>query len=164
MSQSKVLVSACLLGAAVRYDGSHKRVHDPILQIWFDAGRIISVCPELAGGLTVPRAAAEIESGANAVAILHNKARVLTKQGEDVSSAFAQGAQHAAELVRLYGIRVAVLKDGSPSCGSSQVYDGSFSGKRIAGQGLTVALLRQMGVRVFSELELAQADEYLKAQ
>lgn len=160
----KLLVSACLLGHAVRYDGGDKRCVDPILQRWLEESRVVPVCPELAGGLPVPRPAAEIEpagAGEGTLALL-GRARVLEKSGVDVSAAFVAGAQQALALARAQGVRVAVLKQGSPSCGSARVHDGSFSGRLRGGQGVTAALLRQAGLRVFDETELAAADAWLR--
>ncbi len=151
----KVLVSACLLGQPVRYDGRSSG-HPDLLQLWQQQGRVVPLCPELAGGLPTPRPPAEIPGGQGG-AVLDGEARVVTVQGEDVSAEFLAGARLALELVRRHGIRVAVLKSGSPSCGNRQVYDGTFSGCKIDGEGVTSALLRREGVQVFSELELETA-------
>lgn len=151
----KVLVSACLLGQPVRYDG-RSSVHPDLLQVWQREGRVVPLCPEVAGGLPTPRPPAEIPGGQGG-AVLDGEARVVTVQGEDVSAEFLAGARLALELVRRHGIRVAVLKSGSPSCGNRQVYDGTFSGSKIDGEGVTSALLRREGVQVFSELELEEA-------
>ncbi|NCT83886.1 MAG: DUF523 domain-containing protein [Comamonadaceae bacterium] len=156
-----VLLSACLLGRPVRFDGAHQQSADPVLQRWLDQGRVVPLCPEVAGGLPVPRPAAEIARGAGGAQVLAGGARVLTRAGDDVSDAFIAGARQALALVQAHGIRVAVLKDGSPSCGASTVHDGTFTGTRIAGQGVTAALLREAGVQVFSELQFAAADALL---
>lgn len=121
---NRVLVSACLLGHAVRFDGTDKKRHDDILQRWIDAGRVVAVCPEVAGGLPVPRPPAEIESGAGGDAVWFRGARVLTNTDQDVTAEFVHGAEHALSRAQEFGIRVAVLKEGSPSCGSSWSYDG----------------------------------------
>lgn len=157
----KLLVSACLLGDAVRYDGQSKRCPHPLLQRWLDAGRVLPICPEVAGGLPVPRPAAEIEPGRNAEQVLRGEARVLTRAGEDVTPAFLLGADHVADLVRSHRIRIAVLKENSPSCGSQRVNDGRFSGQRIDGSGVTAARLRSLGLLVFSEEQLDAADHAL---
>ena len=141
----KILVSACLLGQSVRYDGQGKGLPDPCLARWQAQGRLVSVCPELAGGLPVPRAPAERQG-----------ARVVTVQGEDVTAAFACGAQAALQLCQAHGIRLALLKEGSPSCGSQQIYDGTFAGQRVAGEGVTAALLRAHGIQVYAETQLAE--------
>lgn len=155
----KVLVSACLLGQPVRYDGRASG-HPDLLQRWQAEGRVVPLCPEVAGGLPTPRPAAEIPGGQGGQ-VLNGQAQVRTASGEDVSAAFMAGAQRALELVRRHGIRVAVLKSGSPSCGNWQTYDGTFTGVKVAGEGVTTALLRRDGVQVFSELELAEAERAL---
>lgn len=156
-----ILISACLLGRPVRFDGAHKQAHSAVLQRWLDQGRVVPLCPEVAGGLPVPRPAAEIANGAGGAQVLAGGARVLTRAGDDVSAAFIAGARQALALAQAHGIRVAVLKDGSPSCGASTVHDGTFTGTRIAGLGVTATLLREAGVQVFSELQFAEADALL---
>lgn len=151
----KVLVSACLLGQPVRYDGRASG-HPDVLQRWQAEGRVVPLCPEVAGGLPTPRPPAEIPGGQGGQ-VLDGQVRVITIGGDDVSDAFLSGAQQALALVRRHGIGVAVLKSGSPSCGNRLTYDGSFSGVKVAGEGVTAALLRREGVLVFSELELDEA-------
>lgn len=155
----KVLVSACLLGQPVRYDGRTSG-YPELLQRWQAEGRVVPLCPEVAGGLPTPRAPAEIPGGQGAL-VLDGDRQVLTVSGENVSAQFIAGAQQALELVRRHGIRVAVLKAGSPSCGNRLTYDGTFSGVKVAGEGVTTALLRRAGVQVFSELELELAEQAL---
>ncbi|BBP80028.1 MULTISPECIES: DUF523 domain-containing protein [Pseudomonas] len=151
----KILVSRCLLGHLVRYDGG---ASGPYAQLaaWQAEGRVVALCPEVAGGLPTPRAAAEIPGG-QGVQVLEGRARVITTEGEDVSAAFLDGARQALELVRRHAIRIAVLKANSPSCGNLLTYDGTFSGVKVPGEGVTAALLKQAGVQVFSELELPEA-------
>jgi uncharacterized protein YbbK (DUF523 family) len=151
----KILVSRCLLGHRVRYDGGASGPFDQ-LQSWLDEGRVVPLCPEVAGGLPTPRAAAEIPGGQGGE-VLDGQASVLTTEGEDVSAQFLSGACQALELVRQHGIRIAVLKANSPSCGNLLTYDGTFSGVKVRGEGVTAALLKRHGVQVFSELELAEA-------
>lgn len=141
----KILVSACFLGDKVRYDGKQKTLNHPIIQKWQTEGRLISICPEVAGGLSVPRAAAEIST-------LNGK--VLTSQKIDVSTSFQHGANMALKMCNKHNIRYALLKEFSPSCGSNTVYDGTFSGKKISGEGKTTELLRQHGIEVYSELTI----------
>jgi len=155
----KVLVSACLLGQPVRYDGRASG-HPDMLQQWQAEGRVVPLCPEVVGGLPTPRPPAEIIGGQGAQ-VLDGGVQVLTVTGEDVSAAFLAGAQQALALVRRHGIRVAVLKAGSPSCGNRLTYDGTFSGVKVPGEGVTAALLRRDGVQVFSEQELEQARQAL---
>ncbi|MNP03502.1 hypothetical protein D3C76_953880 [compost metagenome] len=157
----KILVSRCLLGHRVRYDGGASGPFDQ-LQAWLDEGRVVPLCPEVAGGLPTPRAAAEIPGGQGGE-VLDGQASVITTEGEDVSAQFLSGAYQALELVQRHGIRIAVLKANSPSCGNLLTYDGTFSGVKVTGEGVTAALLRRHGVQVFSELELAEAAESLAA-
>lgn len=155
----KVLVSACLLGHSVRYDGG---AHGPftLLQQWQQQGRVLLLCPEVAGGLPTPRAPAEIVGGQGAQ-VLDGHIALYDVHGVDVSAAFIRGARQAEQLVREHGIQIAVLKARSPSCGNQHTYDGSFSGHLVAGEGVTAAALRRMGVQVFNEQQLAEAANYL---
>lgn len=157
----KILVSRCLLGHRVRYDGGASGPFD-LLEQWIEEGRVVPLCPEVAGGLPTPRAAAEIPGGQGGE-VLDGIAVVITTDGEDVSAQFLEGARQALKLVQKHGIRVAVLKANSPSCGNLLTYDGSFSGVKVSGEGVTAALLKRHGVRVFSELELAEAAVTLAA-
>jgi uncharacterized protein YbbK (DUF523 family) len=157
-----VLVSACLLGTPVRYDGAHKRSASDVLQRWLAEGRVVAVCPEVAGGLPVPRPPAEIAGGAGGAAVLAGLARVVDPAANDLTMAFVSGARQALEQARSRGIRIAVLKEGSPSCGSQLIHDGSFSAARVQGRGVTAALLASAGVRVFSEEQFEEACEYLR--
>jgi uncharacterized protein YbbK (DUF523 family) len=159
----KVLVSACLLGEPVRHNGAHKRSDDQILQRWIREGRVVAVCPEIAGGLPVPRPAAEIAGGADGANVLAGDARVIDVDGRDVSHHFLSGADVALQTARAHGIRIAILKEGSPSCGSSFTYDGTFTSTRVPGhKGVTAALLQEEGIQVFSEAEFAEAQEFLR--
>ncbi len=151
----RVLVSRCLLGHRVRYDGGASGPYAQ-LALWQAEGRVIALCPEVAGGLPTPRAAAEIPGG-QGVEVLNGKAPVMTTEGEDVTQAFVSGAHQALALVQAHNIRIAVLKANSPSCGNVLTYDGSFSGVKVQGQGVTAALLTRAGVRVFNEFELEEA-------
>lgn len=148
----KILVSACLIGSPVRYDGGDKKSDHDVMRRWIDEGRLVSVCPEMLGGLGTPRPPAE--RGADG--------RVRTPAGTDVTAAFEQGARLSANEAALHGVRVAVLKENSPSCGSSFVYDGTFSRTRLPGEGVTTALLRSRGIAVFSEEQLDEADAYVR--
>jgi len=157
----KILVSRCLLGHRVRYDGGASGPFD-LLEQWIEEGRVVPLCPEVAGGLPTPRAAAEIPGGQGGE-VLDGIAAVITTEGEDVSAQFLEGARQALDLVQKHGIRVAVLKANSPSCGNLLTYDGTFSGVKVSGEGVTAALLKRHGVRVFSELELVEAAVTLAA-
>lgn len=149
----KILVSSCLLGAPVRHDARDKKCDHEVLQRWVEQGRVISVCPEMLGGLGTPRPPAEI--------VNDGSRRVVTREGNDVTRAFEEGARAAADQGRREDVRVAILKAGSPSCGSSFIYDGTFSRTSVPGEGITAALLRKNGIVVFSEEELEAAEEYV---
>ena len=147
----KLLVSACLLGDPVRYDGQAQRLADPSLRVWQQAGMLVPFCPEVAGGLPTPRPAAECQADG----------RILTGSGEDVTAAFRRGAEAALALCRREGIECALLKERSPSCGSQRIYDGRFRGVILSGEGITANLLRQQGIRVFSEEQLDELKAFV---
>ncbi len=151
----KILVSACLLGEKVRYDGGDCR-QGGLLKQWQREGRIIMLCPEVAGGLPIPRPAAEIIDG-DADAVLRGENRVQTENGSDVTDAFVEGAEKALALCIRHGIKVAILKEGSPSCGVNRVNDGSFNKQKVDGMGVTTSLLQRHGIAVFSEQQLPLA-------
>ena len=155
-------MSACLLGKKVRYDGGSLSVHDQIVQRWVSEGRIVSVCPEVEAGMSIPRKPAEIfESDGNRV--LDGEAEVYEKGGNAVTDDFIAGASIALDLCKKFSIEIAVLAESSPSCGSSFIYDGRFAGNRIPGVGVTAALLRRHGVQVFSQHEIADANAAIHA-
>lgn len=163
LSMQYVLISSCLLGNPVRYDGRGVPHGDAVLARWREEGRVVAFCPEVAGGMSIPRPPAEIEPGENAAAVLGGRARVVAVTGQDVTAPFVQGAREALAAAQARGVRVAVLKEGSPSCGSGYVYDGHFAGRRQPGVGVTAELLRRAGLHVFSEKQWAEADACLAA-
>ncbi len=136
-----VLISACLLGLACRYDGQSKPLDAKILRRLCSHYHLIPVCPEIMGGLPTPRIASEI--GGNR--------RVLRKDGADVTAAYERGAMEALRLARLFDCKLAILKARSPACGCGEIYDGSFTGKKIAGDGIAASLLKRHGIHVFTE-------------
>ena len=142
---SYVLVSACLLGEPVRYDGNSKRSQDKILTKLFNQNRVIAFCPEVAGGLPTPCPPAEIQS------IKH--LRVTTEAGENVTEAFVSGALQALKLCQQHDIKVAVLTELSPSCGSTLIYNGQFNRQKVEGVGITTHLLRQHDIQVFNQYQ-----------
>tara|TARA_Y100001949_G_scaffold160853_1_gene152732 strand:- start:46 stop:555 length:510 start_codon:yes stop_codon:yes gene_type:complete len=149
----RILVSACLLGEPVRYDGKDnaRKVSKwyEILQNLQQAGRLIPVCPETLGGLPTPRPAAELQN-VDGSEILNGKGRIITPQsGCDVTAAFIFGAERTLEIAKRHHATAALLASRSPSCGSSGIYNGSFSGTLRDGLGVTVALLEQHGIRCF---------------
>ncbi|WP_030167259.1 DUF523 domain-containing protein [Spirillospora albida] len=158
----RVLVSSCLAGRPVRYDGGARPVASGVFDRWRSEGRLVPVCPEVSGGLPVPRPPAEIVGG-DGTAVLDGTARVLANTGEDVTAAFLQGARQALDAARRAGVRVAVLKESSPSCGTARIYDGTFTGRTVPGHGVTTALLERAGIRVFPEGDLEAAAAFIAA-
>lgn len=137
-----ILVSACLLGCPCRYDGAAKA--DPRVLALMERHTLIPVCPEQLGGLPTPRLPSERREGG-----------VFDRGGKNVTPQYRQGAEEVLRLARLYGCTHAVLKERSPSCGSGQIYDGSFSHVLVPGSGVAAALLAQNGITVLGE---SQAD------
>lgn len=132
------LCSACLLGINCRYDGK-SQVNQKVLDL---ASReiLIPVCPEQLGGLPTPRAMAEIKGNI-----------VITEKGEDVTEPFERGAEQVLKLAEVYGITEVILKQRSPSCGSGQIYDGTFSETVIDGDGVTAKVLKKNGISIITE-------------
>ena len=146
----RILVSACLIGWPVRFDGGAKTLHHPLVARWAEEGRLVPICPETAAGLATPRPAAEIEAGASGAAVLAGTATVRDAAGGDHGAAFREGARIAVATMRVRGCRFALMTEGSPSCGVDLVGDGGFRGRRVAGEGVVTAALRAAGVEVFS--------------
>jgi len=136
------LCSACLLGIACRYDGLSKPNEKALALA--KAETLIPVCPEQLGGMPTPRPGSEITRFG---AVVH-------ESGKDVTKEFSKGALETLKIAKLYGIKEAILKQRSPSCGSGQVYDGSFSKRLVKGDGITAALLKKNGIKVISEEDI----------
>lgn len=147
----RILVSACLLGVNCRYNGIPKE--DATVKELLNRGDItlIPVCPEQLGGLPTPRTPSERKGEA-----------VVSSEGEDRTETFARGAEETFRVAKLYGCEAAILKERSPSCGNKEVYDGSFTGKLVQGEGVTAELLRKNGMKVFGESELELFWEYVR--
>ena len=156
---NKLLISACLLGQKVRYDGTDKDRREVLLNELIAQNRVVAICAEVAGGLPVPRLPAEIQNG-DGNNVLNEQARVVDSSGQDVTAEFVSGAQQALALTQQHDIRAAILKARSPSCGNAQIYDGTFGKRIIAGRGVTAALLERHGIKVFNEDEIAAALDY----
>lgn len=138
-----ILVSACLLGTPCRYDGGHKK-NDTVLAFGDDPNvKLIPICPEKMGGLKSPREPSE-----------QRESRVFSRTGEDVTAQFELGAKKVLEIAKRYNCKCAILKERSPSCGKGEIYDGSFTGRLVPGDGISAALLMEHGVKVFGESEL----------
>lgn len=146
----RYFISACLLGQKVRYDGQDCLIKEIVEQLL--AQQYVSLCPEVHGGLAIPRPPAEIQQGSG-LDVLHQQASVLDREGEDVSQAFIQGAYAALKVAQDFQVTEAILKANSPSCGSHLIYDGSFTGNKIQGDGVTAALFKQHGIKVITEEE-----------
>lgn len=140
-SKPRMLISACLMGVQCRYDGGSQAL--TALDALMERYELIPVCPEQLGGLSTPRTPAERQGD-----------RVVDREGRDVTEAFCRGADQACHIARLYGARLALFKARSPSCGCGEIYDGSFSGHRIPGSGVTTDQLTGMGVVVFNEADV----------
>jgi uncharacterized protein YbbK (DUF523 family) len=147
----KILVSSCLLGHPVRYDAQSKPVEHPLLQQWQAEGRLVGFCPEQASGLPTPRPPAE-----------RRGELICTEDGSDMTTAFTKGAHQALVQCQRQDIRVALLKESSPSCGSTTIYDGQFRGHKIPGMGLTAEQLQATGIMVFSENQLEELANFLR--
>lgn len=141
--KKKVIISACLLGIECRYDGKSNRLPDEKLRELREKYELIPVCPECYGGLTTPRVPSERVGN-----------KVLSKIGTDVTAQFTRGAEAALYLAKLFGADTAILKENSPSCGSGTIYDGTFSGVLMPGDGVTAQLLKENGVTVIGESEI----------
>ncbi len=157
----KILISACLLGEKVKYHGGDALVRHPLLSQWQSEGRLVSFCPEVAAGLSTPRPPAEIVGAGGGKSVLKGAARIVEDNGKDITQAYRLGAEMALQVARRHGIRVAILKDESPSCGSLKIYDGSFSGAKIEQMGITAVLLKDDGIAVFSEAQIEEAGKFL---
>lgn len=143
-----ILVSSCLAGLEVRYNGTHSL--DERIKKLVDEQKAVTVCPELLGGFSTPREPAEIVGG-DGEDVLDGRARVITKSGQDVTELFLKGAYATLEVAKKIKASLVVLKENSPSCGSSMIYNGEFTGKRMVGNGVTSALLKRNGFQVISE-------------
>ncbi len=151
-----ILVSACLLGEKCKYNGENN--YNPQLIRYLHGRGYIGACPETLGGLTAPRQPAELQGG-DGEDFWAGKATVMDQDGCDLSTEFAAGAAMVLQICRDHQIQLAILKESSPSCGSSCIYDGTFSHKRIPGCGVCAALLKQNGIRIISEKEIPDPEE-----
>jgi uncharacterized protein YbbK (DUF523 family) len=148
-----ILVSSCLAGLKVRYNGSHS-LNNKISKLVED-NKAITICPELLGGFSTPREPAEIIGG-NGEDVLDGKAKVVNKSGKDVTEFYIKGAYATLEKAKVINATIVVLKENSPSCGSSKIYNGEFIGKKVVGIGVTSALLKRNGLKVISDEQFAE--------
>ena len=137
----KILISACLIGDKTKYDG--KSNYNPKIQDLLEKYELVPFCPEVEGGLSIPRDPSE-----------RRNEKVITKEGRNVTKQFEKGAELALNICQYLGIRLAILKENSPSCGVNKIYDGKFENKLIPGSGVTTELLKRKGIKVISEEEI----------
>jgi uncharacterized protein YbbK (DUF523 family) len=142
MKKNIILVSACLLGVNCQYNGESDFTRE-LLEFLKDKGEFIAVCPEVLGGLSIPRDGAEIIGK-----------KVKTAKGKDVTKQFLKGAEQVLKVAKENNVKFAILKAKSPSCGVGWIYDGTFSRNLIKGDGVTAALLKKNGIKVFTEKDL----------
>lgn len=145
--REKVLISACLAGINCKFNGENNLLDSGVLDEISKKYHLLFVCPEVFGGLSTPREPAEMKGGL-----------VVTKTAKDVSENFKFGAEICLKIAKLNGCKKAILKARSPSCGSGQIYDGSFTKKLIFGDGVAAKLLKENEILVFSEDEIGRLD------
>ena len=139
----KILISACLVGDKVRYDGHSN--YSPLIKDLLEKYELVPFCVEVEGGLGCPRKPSERKGS-----------RVVNNAGKDVTKNYLKGAEMALNICKYLDIKIAILKENSPACGVHQIHDGSFSGKLIKGEGTTTELLRKNGITVYSESEISE--------
>ena len=142
----KILISACLVGDKTKYNGESN--YNPLIIDLLKKYELVPFCPEVEGGLKTPRLPSEIK-----------KDKVINQEGKDVTKNYVKGAELALNICKYLDIKLAILKETSPSCGSNEIYDGTFSHKKIKGKGITTKLLEQNGIKVINE---TQIEELLK--
>jgi uncharacterized protein YbbK (DUF523 family) len=152
VNNKKIGVSACLAGKICRYDG--KYMSNKTIEKFIEKNDVFTFCPEMQGGLPTPREQAEIQNG-DGTDVWNNKSKILTINGNDVTEEFKKGAYTVLKMLQKENISTVILKEGSPSCGSSIIHDGSFSGNKKNGIGVAAALFRQNKIVVYSETEVA---------
>jgi len=148
-----IIVSACLCGVNCKYNGGNNS-NARVLKL-MQEGKAIPVCPEQLGGLKTPRRPCEIVNG-NGLDVLMGKGRIFDSIDDDVTEEFIKGAYETLKIAELIGATMAILKARSPSCGVSQIYDGSFSGTKRTGNGVTAQLLLSKGIQVYTEENLEE--------
>ena len=151
MHKQRILVSACLLGVNCRYKGDGQKLEG--IEMLMELAELIPVCPEILGGLPTPRVQAERQGE-----------KVVMRDGTDVTAQFHRGAKEALGLAKLFGVKYALLKERSHSCGAGEIYDGSFTGGKIAGDGVTAELLKKNGVAVYGESRFEELMKEIKGE
>ena len=146
-----ILVSACLLGINCKYNGDNNK--NEKIEEYLKDKKFILVCPEQLGGMSTPRYPSEIIY-LDEYDVIEGKTSVINNKKSDVTKQFKKGALETLKIANIYGCKKAILKDGSPSCGSSFIYDGTFTGKKVNGSGVTTTLLRKNSIKVISEKDI----------
>ena len=139
----KILISACLVGDKVRYDGHSN--YSPLIKDLLEKYELVPFCVEVEGGLGCPRKPSERKGN-----------KVINIDGRDITDKFIEGAKKALMIVDYLGIKIAILKDGSPSCGVTEIHDGNFTNKKIPGKGILTEMLEAKGVTVYSEKQIEE--------
>ncbi|MEH6443595.1 MAG: DUF523 domain-containing protein [Oceanospirillaceae bacterium] len=150
----KILVSSCLLGHKVRFDGKHCFSDHPLMLKWKKLGLLVPFCPEVAAGMPTPRPAVEI--------VNQQALKIIDENNQDYTEQFLHGAQLAVNKAVSLNIKVAILKSKSPSCGKDMIYDGNFKQQLISGQGVTAKLMQENNITLFTEQQLTELDDLLK--
>ena len=148
MIKTNLIISSCLCGNNTKYNGGNNLIDK--LELLEEKFNLITICPEVFGGLTTPRDPSEIKGD-----------KVYSNKGVDVTDNFYNGALKALDILKKYDAKYALLKEGSPSCGVYKIYDGTFSGTKIDGYGITTKMFKEIGIKVYSENEI---DELLKIE
>lgn len=146
-----ILISACLCGVNCKYNGGNNL--NEKAKILLEQGKALLVCPEQLGGLTTPRVPSEIVGGAGGD-VLEYKAKVMTKEGKNVTAEFLKGAEETLRLAKAVKAEYVILKAKSPSCGNGVIYSGTFNGELRNGEGVTAALLKKHGFKVITENDI----------
>lgn len=155
----RILVSACLLGINCKYNGGNNK-NENVLNL-IEKYILIPVCPEQLGGLSTPREPAEIVGG-NGSDVLSREAKVVTNSGKDITQMFVKGAEETLKIAKMFKAKIAILKDGSPSCGVKHIYDGTFTHRIKSGSGVTASILKKSGMIVISEVEIDKIKAFTK--
>lgn len=145
-----IVISACLCGVNCKYNGENNLNEETLTLL--KEGKAVLICPEQLGGLNTPRIPCEIVGGDGAD-VFDGKAKVVNSRGEDSTEEFVKGAYEALKIAKAVGAKSAILKSKSPSCGYGKIYDGSFTGKKIVGNGVTAELFLKNGIKVYTEEE-----------
>ncbi|MDD4278964.1 MAG: DUF523 domain-containing protein [Candidatus Sumerlaeales bacterium] len=153
MENKIILASSCLLGLCVNYRGSC-HPHPDLIRL-AEQGHVVCFCPEQGGGMPTPRIPSEIEHGMNSSQVLAGQAHVVNKEGHDVTAYYINGAKLIAELANRIRPSLVVMREGSPSCGVNLIHDGTFTGTKIPGCGVSACALKQLGYRIVSDTQFA---------